>query len=132
MWEGVDVPGADLSLVVMARLPFAAPGDPLEEARLERIAQRGQSAFYQRTLPQAILRFQQGFGRLLRTKHDRGAVVVYDPRIIRSRYGAKFIQALAGPTIVVQPTHHVRQVIHEFIVKGGHDVDETPTNFNYE
>lgn len=132
LWEGVDVPGADLSLVVMARLPFSAPGDPLEEARLERIAQSGQSAFYQRTLPQAILRFQQGFGRLLRTKHDRGAVVVYDPRIIRSRYGAKFIQALAGPTIVVQPTHHVRQVIHEFIVKGGHDVDETPTNFNYE
>ena len=132
LWEGVDVPGAALSLVVMARLPFGAPGDPLEEARLERIARLGQSPFYRRTLPQALLRFQQGFGRLLRTKSDRGAVVVYDLRVIRSRYGAKFIHALAGPTLVVQPSHQLRQRIHHFISQGGYEENASATHFNYE
>lgn len=126
LWEGVDVPGNDLSLVVIARLPFAAPGDPLEEARLERIAKSGNSPFYRRTLPQAVLRFQQGFGRLLRTKTDRGVVVVYDPRVIRSRYGTKFLKALAGPSLLVKPSDQLHRSIHKFIGIGG--LDETATN----
>ncbi len=125
LWEGVDVPGSDLSLVVIARLPFAAPGDPIEEARLERIQQSGQSPFYRRTLPQAILRFQQGFGRLLRTKTDRGVVVVYDPRVLRSRYGVKFLKALGGPSLLVKPHDQVQASIQEFIAAGG--MDETST-----
>ncbi len=120
LWEGVDVPGPGLSLVVIARLPFAAPVDPLEEARLERLRARGQSAFYWRTLPQAVLRFQQGFGRLLRTRHDRGIVVVYDTRIIRSRYGSKFIQAVGGTRVEVRPEETLKEYIGQFFTsKGG-------------
>ena len=130
LWEGVDVPGSDLSLVVIVRLPFAAPGDPLEEARLERIRQSGQSPFYLRTLPQAVLRFQQGFGRLLRTKTDRGVVVVYDTRVLRSRYGVKFLRALSGPSVLVKPSDQIRESIYEFIETGG--MNETTTTITDE
>ncbi|NMP22277.1 helicase C-terminal domain-containing protein [Sulfobacillus harzensis] len=95
-WEGVDIPGSDLEVVIMGRLPFRAPGDPLEEAKQERIAQRGQSPFYRRSLPEAVLRFQQGFGRLIRTTQDHGVVVVFDPRIQpgRTRYANVFLASL--------------------------------------
>lgn len=129
LWEGVDVPGPGLSLVVMARLPFGAPGEPLEEARLERLKEAGKSAFYWRTLPQAVLRFQQGFGRLLRTRQDRGVVVVYDPRVIRSRYGAKFIQALGGPRVEIQTQSSLVGFIQEFFgEEGGGNSFESATD----
>ncbi|AUW93673.1 hypothetical protein BXT84_06745 [Sulfobacillus thermotolerans] len=114
LWEGVDVPGPGLSLVVMTRLPFGAPGEPLEEARMERLQAAGKSAFYAHTLPKAVLRFQQGFGRLLRTRQDRGVVVVFDPRLITSRYGTKFIQALGGPHLETQPQRALVTWIREF------------------
>jgi ATP-dependent DNA helicase DinG len=95
-WEGVDIPGTDLEIVVLGRLPFRAPGDPLEDARLERVAQRGGSAFLERTVPEAVIRFQQGFGRLIRTQRDRGVVVVFDPRVLpeRTSYGRYFMASL--------------------------------------
>ncbi len=103
LWEGVDVPGDALSLVVIGRLPFATPGDPMEDARLERIRSQGGIPFYQRTLPQAILKFQQGFGRLIRSHRDHGVVVVLDPRILPqgSRYGHQFIRAVHPVPLVV-------------------------------
>ncbi len=116
LWEGVDIPGSALSLVVVVRLPFANPTDPLEEARRERIEAQGRSAFYQHGLPQAILRFQQGFGRLLRTHHDQGLVAVLDGRILpeRTRYGRQFIAALPNPAIARLPKSDILEVIKQF------------------
>lgn len=115
-WEGVDIPGDDLQVVVMGRLPFKAPGDPLEEAKLERIRSRGQSPFYRRTLPEAVLRFEQGFGRLIRTKTDRGVVIVCDPRVRpdRTRYGRAFLEALAHVPCEVVPQSGVVASLEEF------------------
>src|ERR1043166_3933430 len=93
-WEGVDVPGAALSNVIITRLPFAVPDHPLIEARLEQIEARGGNAFMEFSLPEAILKFRQGVGRLIRTKTDQGIVVVLDNRVLTKRYGQAFLDAL--------------------------------------
>ncbi len=93
-WEGVDVVGDALSCVVMARLPFDAVNDPLLEARCEQITRDGGAPFRELTLPQAVIRFRQGFGRLIRSKKDRGLVVVADSRITKKNYGSSFSQSL--------------------------------------
>jgi ATP-dependent DNA helicase DinG len=93
-WMGVDVPGDALSNVIITRLPFAVPDHPLIEAKLELIAERGGDAFTEYSLPEAILKFRQGVGRLIRTKTDRGMVVVLDNRIITKPYGRSFLKAL--------------------------------------
>ena len=93
-WEGVDVPGAALSCVVLARLPFPQVGEPIVEARGEKVEEEGGSAFRDYLLPEAIIRFRQGFGRLVRTKSDRGVVVVTDGRIVTKNYGALFRKAI--------------------------------------
>ena len=87
-------PGAALSCVVLARLPFPQVGEPIVEARGEKVAEEGGSAFRDYLLPEAIIRFRQGFGRLVRTKSDRGVVVVTDSRIVTKNYGALFRKAI--------------------------------------
>ena len=100
-WEGVDVAGEALSCVVMARLPFAAVGDPIVEARSEQIDQAGGSSFREFSLPQAVIRFRQGFGRLIRTREDKGVVIVADPRIVTKNYGSTFKKSLPCPVLSV-------------------------------
>src|SRR6266705_929100 len=93
-WGGVDVPGETLSNVIITRLPFAVPDHPLIEAKLELIEERGGDPFTEYSLPEAVLKLRQGVGRLIRTKTDRGIIVILDNRIVTKPYGRAFMQAL--------------------------------------
>lgn len=93
-WEGVDVVGDALRCVFITKLPFAVPDHPLTEARMERLRQRGENPFMSYLLPQAVLQFKQGFGRLIRSTKDRGLVVVADRRILTKSYGRTFLASL--------------------------------------
>jgi ATP-dependent DNA helicase DinG len=106
-WEGVDVPGEALSCVVIAQLPFWAPDIPLVQARAEALERSGRSSFSALSLPQAVLRFKQGFGRLIRSGRDRGVAVVLDGRLVRSTYGRVFRDSLPGPAFCVAPGDQV-------------------------
>jgi len=94
-WEGIDVPGDPLSCLVITKLPFSVPSDPIFAARAETFEQ----PFRDFTVPETILRFMQGFGRLIRTSADRGIVVVFDKRLLTKSYGQFFIESLPNPTI---------------------------------
>ncbi|MBI4677539.1 MAG: ATP-dependent DNA helicase [Elusimicrobia bacterium] len=93
-WQGVDVHGGALSCVVLAKLPFPNFATPIEESRREYLESRGLSYFEDHSVPKAVVKFRQGFGRLIRSCEDRGAVVVLDPRILHRRYGKTFLDAL--------------------------------------
>ena len=93
-WEGVDVAGDALSLVIIDRLPFASPADPLVAARIDQLRQRGVEPFSSYQLPQAAIALRQGFGRLIRSRQDRGIVALLDRRIVSRRYGGFFLESL--------------------------------------
>ncbi len=94
-WEGIDIPGPDLSCVVIAKIPFAVPSDPIVQARNETF----EDAFNQYSVPEAILHFRQGFGRLIRSKTDQGVVVIMDKRVLTKRYGESILDSLPEATI---------------------------------
>lgn len=93
-WQGVDVPGEALQCVIIARLPFDVPDEPVIEARINRLREEGQNPFYAFQVPQAIIMFKQGFGRLIRNKTDIGVVAILDPRLLTKSYGRLFLNSL--------------------------------------
>jgi ATP-dependent DNA helicase DinG len=94
LWEGIDIPGPAVTLLVLVRLPFAVPSHPLTKARIDEIARRGGNAFAEFSVPQALLKFQQGFGRLVRRHGDGGVVLALDPRLRTKPYGRRFVDVL--------------------------------------
>ena len=93
-WEGVDIPGEDLSCLAMVRLPFSPPDEPVNQAKSDILKAQGKNPFSSHSLPEAIIRFKQGVGRLIRRSSDRGIVIVYDRRIKTTRYGKAFLQSI--------------------------------------
>ncbi|MBN1818235.1 MAG: DEAD/DEAH box helicase [Sedimentisphaerales bacterium] len=100
-WQGVDVPGEALSNVIIVRLPFAVPNHPLIQGRIEALQARGENPFWTYQLPTAIIKFKQGFGRLIRNKTDTGIIVVLDSRIVKRNYGRLFLEAIPPCTVEV-------------------------------
>lgn len=99
-WEGVDVPGEALELLILVKLPFDVPSEPIVAAKMEKIEAAGGKSFFEYSVPEAIIKFRQGFGRLIRSRSDRGVVLVFDERTISKRYGTSFLQALPAPSRV--------------------------------
>lgn len=93
-WEGVDIPGEALEILGIVRLPFAVPSEPLVAAHMEELEKQGKDPFLHYSVPEAILKFRQGFGRLVRNQTDRGVVIVFDSRVLSTRYGRAFLEAL--------------------------------------
>ena len=106
-WEGIDLPGSFLTSVIMVRLPFWPPHHPLVEAKLEAIKMEGKDGFYDYSLPQAVLRFRQGYGRLIRTIDDWGVVVILDNRLLKKRYGKVFLKSLPQQNYQAGSTHEI-------------------------
>jgi ATP-dependent DNA helicase DinG len=113
-WEGVDVPGDALRGLVIGKLPFKVPTEPLTSAHCEAIERAGGDAFAEYMLPHAALRLKQGFGRLIRTSTDSGVVVIADPRIVRMSYGAQLLRGLPPARRLNGRWHDLRAEIQRF------------------
>ncbi|MEI8365516.1 MAG: helicase C-terminal domain-containing protein [Parachlamydiaceae bacterium] len=113
-WEGIDVAGDALRCVIIAKLPFKVPTDPLIQGRSEAISARGGDPFTEYSLPQAIVKFKQGFGRLIRNKTDRGCVVCLDNRIIKKQYGKLFLESLPACQHLFLPGKDLPQQLKDF------------------
>lgn len=114
-WEGVDAPGETLQLVVICKLPFRVPTDPVQLARSEAVERRGGNAFMEISLPEAVIRLKQGFGRLIRHSEDRGAVVILDSRIATKRYGQLFVQSLPECRLVAEGLTRIEKEVATFL-----------------
>ena len=118
-WEGVDIPGEALTCLAIVRLPFQPPNHPLVEAKSELLQRQKKNPFMKLSVPQAVIRFKQGFGRLVRTAHDRGIVIVYDTRVIESYYGKYFLYSLPGPKMEHMQTDQMVPRISEWLHQDG-------------
>jgi DNA polymerase-3 subunit epsilon/ATP-dependent DNA helicase DinG len=112
-WEGVDIQGEKLSALAICKLPFDVPTDPIFAARSETF----ENAFNDYSVPETVLRFRQGFGRLIRSKSDRGVIAVFDRRLISKSYGAAFLSALPGPTVVRAPLGQLGKAVGDWLSK---------------
>jgi len=132
LWEGVDFPGEALEILVVTRLPFSVPDDPLVQARAERLQEEGRDPFREDAVPEAVLRFRQGVGRLIRRADDRGVLVVCDPRLRTASYRRPFLEALpVAPEPVADAAVLARQVAQFFgdtgvVVGGLGEAEEEP------
>ncbi len=113
-WEGVDVPGRALEQVIISRLPFKVPTEPVLEARAEAIERAGGDPFMEYTVPQAVIKFKQGFGRLIRHRDDRGVVLILDTRVVKKGYGRIFLRSLPPARTVAAPADEVFSEIENF------------------
>ena len=114
-WAGIDVPGESLSQVIIAKLPFDVPTDPVFQARAEDIEKRGGNPFLQLSVPRALIKFRQGFGRLIRRKDDRGVVAVLDRRLVEKRYGKLFLQSLPETKLAHLPLEKLSGEVKRFL-----------------
>jgi len=114
-WEGVDSPGDTLRLVVVCRLPFRVPSDPVLAARMEDLERRGLDSFINFSLPEAVTRFKQGFGRLIRHTTDSGAVVVLDTRLVRKNYGGVFLASVPETKRAFVPADELIGAVKRFL-----------------
>ncbi len=118
-WEGVDVPGRALRVLILAKLPFKVPTEPLTAARLERLEERGQNGFSHYLVPLAALKLKQGFGRLIRTRADVGVVLLLDRRAVTKRYGARMLEGLPPAETAIGSWEEVRRRCEEFFAEKG-------------
>lgn len=118
-WEGVDIPGDALTCLAIVRLPFQPPNHPLVEAKTEKLKKLNQNPFMKLSVPQAVIRFKQGFGRLVRTAKDKGIVIIYDTRVIDTTYGKYFLYSLPGPKIEHMPTNQLVPRIKQWMGENG-------------
>ncbi len=116
-WEGVDAPGESLEVVILSRLPFRVPTDPILQARMDEIRERGGNPFMELSLPDAVIRLRQGFGRLIRRASDKGIVLILDSRIVNKRYGAYFLSSLPETRRIISSTAGVIDSVEDFIVQ---------------
>lgn len=114
-WQGIDVPGSSLSQVIIVKLPFSVPNDPVFAARAEDVERRGGSSFMELSLPEAVIKFRQGFGRLARRSTDRGAVVVLDRRVMEKRYGKTFLDSLPKTKRLYAPLNEVAAAVERIL-----------------
>ncbi|MBS4222178.1 ATP-dependent DNA helicase DinG [Lederbergia citrea] len=114
-WEGVDIPGKDLSCLVIVRLPFSPPDEPITEAIYEDIKKSGKNPFSVHSLPEAVIRFKQGFGRLIRGETDRGVVIVLDRRIDTATYGRAFLRSIPDVPVVRGPLKEIISTIEKWL-----------------
>ena len=118
-WEGVDVPGRALRALILAKLPFKVPSEPLTAARLERLAEKGVDGFTHYLIPHAALKLKQGFGRLIRSRSDVGAVLLLDRRVVTKRYGPLLLEGLPAAARAVGNWSDVRDECEEFFARHG-------------
>lgn len=113
-WEGVDVPGSALELLVITKIPFAVPTDPLVEARMERVQTETGNGFLNYAVPEAIVMFRQGFGRLIRSREDSGVVLMLDHRIVQTQYGTLFLESLPVEANICQESKTLMEILEEW------------------
>ncbi|HTP58247.1 MAG TPA: helicase C-terminal domain-containing protein, partial [Spirochaetia bacterium] len=113
-WEGVDAPGETLQVVILCRLPFRVPTEPVLRARMAAIEEQGGNPFGELSLPDAVVRMRQGFGRLMRRHDDTGVVLILDPRVVTKQYGEVFLESLPPTRRSIAPAETVLREVRRF------------------
>jgi ATP-dependent DNA helicase DinG len=116
-WEGVDVAGESLENVILTKLPFSVPKEPVIEARVEALEREGKNSFLEYSVPQAVIKFKQGFGRLIRSREDYGSIMIFDQRILEKSYGKVFLESLPDCQLVSGEKEVVFGKVSEFFIK---------------